>query len=113
MRVTITASIRLLFILTLVAITVVAQTGLISASPSPAGVRTTRVPKIGISRDCRMLEENLRSLRSGSALTRTMKRTPRAWRMNSALLPMGQEGTLHQVITYSDYRPVTASNGFR
>ena len=26
---------------------------------------------------------------------------------------LGQEGRLHQVITYSDYRPVTASNGSR
>jgi len=61
MRVTITASIRLLFILTLVAISVVAQTGLISASaPSPTEVRTTRVPEIGFAKDCRMSEKSLR-----------------------------------------------------
>gem|GEM_PF-6900275 len=59
MRVTITASIRLLFILTLVAISIVAQTGLISASaPSPAEVRTTGVP--GCAKDDSALEERLR-----------------------------------------------------
>jgi hypothetical protein len=70
MRVTITASIRLFFILTLVAISVVAQTGLISASAlSPAEIRTTRVP--GCAKDRSTPEESLRLANAfGAAGTR-------------------------------------------
>ena len=61
MRITIAASIRLLFVVTLVVISVVAQTGPISASaPSPTVVRTMRVPEIRSAGNCSVLEESLR-----------------------------------------------------
>ena len=61
MRITITASIRLLFVLTLVVISVVAQTGPISASaPSPTVAKTTRIPEIRSARNCIVSEESLR-----------------------------------------------------